>query len=524
MKPCVFGVDDAHWIDSDSWAFLLDLALEPNAILVITTRPLNVIDVPAMSKLLNHRQTKILTLRGLNQVEMERLACKFLNVDGIPSEMKQIISKRSHGIPLWCIELIETMLELQYIELTTEEVAGLEKESDDELSFQSNNAGVQIASGISLGDIPIPDSVAGMVLTRINRMSPDEQMTLKCAAIAGTVFKRRMLKGIVPNFHSSTFNASLEVLAEAGIIECAVAAEIRHISSDIDTKPSQLSSIPLHLHCKCIGISTIPLINVHQSSYPSLEGCQTLQFVHHYYQETAYNLWTENQKRSLHESAALFLESQARKCKNCGGGEFIAGGLRSTAFNRKKLTTSRQPYVGPTAVPPPRKEDQDCEEDCEEDYTQAMEIDRSSGGRSSRQGPSDPSDLAREDSDHVSTMVLGSDGEKIQLQLNKLFSSEVTTSMNMEDCYCNEVIAEIYPQLVRHWQAAGNIQATIMYLIEAGSGTVATGNNMEALSLLHEAKEILEKNQSMTTTTLERGRLESLIGQVRVSIGHVRVR
>ena len=27
-KPCVFGIDDAHLVDTDSWEFIQDLALE----------------------------------------------------------------------------------------------------------------------------------------------------------------------------------------------------------------------------------------------------------------------------------------------------------------------------------------------------------------------------------------------------------------------------------------------------------------------------------------------------------------
>lgn len=116
-KPCVFGIDDAHWVDTDSWSFLLDLALDPNAILVMTTRQLKKDDKQsaAMMEILNHPHTKILSLEGLSPDDMVTLACNFINVDSLPEPLQQIIRERSHGVPLWCEELVETMVELKYL-------------------------------------------------------------------------------------------------------------------------------------------------------------------------------------------------------------------------------------------------------------------------------------------------------------------------------------------------------------------------------------------------------------------------
>ena len=116
-KPCVFGIDDAHWVDPDSWEFLQDLALDPNAVLVMTMRPLkkDKKQHAAMTEILNHPHTKVLQLEGLSPDNMISLACSFINVDSLPEPLQQIIRERSHGVPLWCEELVETMIELQYL-------------------------------------------------------------------------------------------------------------------------------------------------------------------------------------------------------------------------------------------------------------------------------------------------------------------------------------------------------------------------------------------------------------------------
>ena len=119
-KPCVFGIDDAHWVDADSWGFLLDLALDPNAILVMTARLLKKEDkqTTAMLEILNHPHTKILRLEGLSPDDMVTLACNFINADSLPEPLPQIIREKSHGVPLWCEELVETMVELQYLKVS----------------------------------------------------------------------------------------------------------------------------------------------------------------------------------------------------------------------------------------------------------------------------------------------------------------------------------------------------------------------------------------------------------------------
>ena len=121
-QPCVFGIDNAHLVDSDSWEFILDLALDPNAILVMTTRPLRKQERKslAMLEILNHPHTKVVRLQGLCPDDMVTLACNFINADSLPEPLQHIIRERSHGIPQWCEELVETMVELQYLKVSND--------------------------------------------------------------------------------------------------------------------------------------------------------------------------------------------------------------------------------------------------------------------------------------------------------------------------------------------------------------------------------------------------------------------
>lgn len=332
MKPCVFGIDDAHWIDPDSWLFLLDLIREPNAILIFTMRPLHSIvkKPPALMEILGHPNTKVLKLEGLAPEHTVELTCRLLDVKTIPDQLKEIVHIKSHGVPLWCEELVETMLELDYLKIEddgeNEEATGasdsIRKRGKSVFIHKFRERSGSIAADvITASDIPIPDSVTGMVLARIDHMSASVQMTLKCAAIVGTLFTRTMLQTIIPNCNTVALHNSLNTLAEAGIIECAVAAKRKAIMSE-EMPEESLEKAASRLNCTCLETDEhVPTAShKYHSLSPPVNECENLEFVHHYVQETAYNLCTEAQRKELHEKAAHFLENQAHKCKNCGEG------------------------------------------------------------------------------------------------------------------------------------------------------------------------------------------------------------
>ena len=215
--------------------------------------------------------------------------------------------------------------------------------------------------------------------------------------------------------------------------------------------------------------------------------------MHNYIQETAYNLCTEAQRKTLHMAAAHFLESQAHKCKNCGGGDFITG--RSSSV-RKRKNLNRKAYHG---------------------VNRLNKRERVNSAAGQEDGGAEPGAVGMEEwaGRKESDASEGPDKGKMN-SLIKVSSSNVMLDMDMEECHCDEVLAKVYPQLVRHWRAAGDLHNTMVYLIEEASAAVATYNNMEALSLLQEANEIKEEIEDNSVTNQELGRLQSLMGQVRV--------
>ena len=551
-------------MDPDSWSFLLDLALDPNAVLVLTTRPLKQGQKhPAMLDILNHPNTKMITLKGLSPEDMIKLACQILLVDSLPPPMQNIIRKRSHGVPLWCEELVETMIQLEYLEVIEEDdiIAEEEEEQLEEAWSEESRTGLlmennvfqqspgqkakrvvlrnktrrkstaQLSSGIGIGDIPIPDSLAGMVLARIDHMSPSEQMIMKCAAVVGTSFNRTMLEAIIPNSNPAAFHKSLNTLAEAGIVECAIAAEVRNMCPDLHSRSSHHKPIDdLHLHCPCLVQEHHHThLSPHKhggTSHPPIDKCEMLQFVHTYVQETSYKLLIESQRRALHEAAGFFLESQAHKCTNCGGGGFISGVHKPTPA-KKRASRSAGPagraFVGTANV--------------RNKLRRRSTVGSRRGSRISSKASFESQyseslcDLQRIVSFHAHTTTSNS---QTQLQASDRPATAAEARMagvrydsicateaigvDLQDCHCDEVLAQVYPQLVRHWRAAGDMHKTLEYMIEAASAAVATFNNMEAVALLQEAEHIMDEHGRDLITEAEHARLESLIAQVSLTL------
>ena len=58
-QPCVFFVDNAQWVDAESWTFLYDVSCDGSALLVLAMRPFaqSVIAPVAAEKIIHHPHT-----------------------------------------------------------------------------------------------------------------------------------------------------------------------------------------------------------------------------------------------------------------------------------------------------------------------------------------------------------------------------------------------------------------------------------------------------------------------------------
>jgi len=540
----VFGVDDAHWIDQHSWSFFLDLAKEDKAIVLLSMMPLvfsakEKQSCPkAMEELMQLPGSKIMLLKPLKPEKMVELACTMLDVEELPKPIEDIIREKTHGIPLFAEELVDSMLERNV--LIFHSVVKPRKLGTRNRKIQwEKKFTCTLNEDVSLSDIPIPESINEMILQRVDHLPATAQLTIKCAAIIGTTFTKSMLKGIIPKQFQSTFDNSIRLLQAPGIIRCAVAEAYKRA---VDDGYEDLFLNNQNLYCPCLEHV------VHHKSDASmqddknvlideqnLDNCETLQFSHPIFQETIYGLWTEKQCIQLHEKAALFLESQAHKCRSCGGGGFIAGG-QNTQYMKKmsdaangsgkgKMSGNIRAFMGMQGRKARRRNKVAPNKDMNEFMNANNSRNRRQSVFSSQVQRRHSSVGSVNVNNWVSNARFSSNMSRNRMesfsrrsssnqsnQWNPISSSII--DVDLQNCQCADILAHVYPQLIVHWKAAGNMEKAVHYLIEAANAAIATNNDMEALALLDEAKEIMQKSKKKLLSEHEMAVFESSYGQV----------
>jgi tetratricopeptide (TPR) repeat protein len=184
--PTVLVLEDAHWLDSASsaLAFAVCRNLTP-VLLVLATRPpdeqgalVDDLGWAAYRRLLQAPGTTRLVLDALSPEDVEALVCRRLGVTAVPEVVASFVHDKAEGSPLFSEELAYALRDAKLIRL----VGGR----------------CQLAPGV--GDIRVhfPDTVHGVITSRIDRLTPNQQLTLKVASVIGRVFALRVLRDIHP--------------------------------------------------------------------------------------------------------------------------------------------------------------------------------------------------------------------------------------------------------------------------------------------------------------------------------------
>ncbi|MBN1485819.1 MAG: tetratricopeptide repeat protein [Chloroflexia bacterium] len=180
--PLALVLEDAHWLDSLSWQLALSVAralYEQPLLLVMALRPLPE-ELPEGAALANLAGAETLPLQALTAENATALAAARLGVDSqaLPEEVAALVQQRAGGNPLFAEELAHVLRE-------------------------SGVLAVERGRCVLVGDLAalraaVPDTVEGVVLARIDRLPPEQQLTLKVAAVIGRVFLYRTLRDVHP--------------------------------------------------------------------------------------------------------------------------------------------------------------------------------------------------------------------------------------------------------------------------------------------------------------------------------------
>lgn len=172
-RGLLIALEDAHWLDSASLAYLGWLARKPERwLIVLTSRPLPERRWPPA---LRGAAVERLSLGEMSDAEVRALAKRVLGVTDLPRALDQLLAQKVGGNPYFCCELLRALQESGRIHV---------------------HNGVCQAVGL-LGD-DLPPTVESAVLGRLDRLAPPEQFCLKTAAVLGQSFREDTLRNIHP--------------------------------------------------------------------------------------------------------------------------------------------------------------------------------------------------------------------------------------------------------------------------------------------------------------------------------------
>jgi predicted ATPase/class 3 adenylate cyclase len=200
-KPHLIAIEDGHWFDSASWTLAARVADRiPSALVVLTTRPLPEPVPRAWTQLQESSNAESVVLGPLNADETLELVRRRLGVESLPVPVADFLRDRSQGNPFFVQEMAAALVESGRIVI--------------------NGNRCELAPGFTLSALPFPDTVQGVITSRIDRLPASEQLTLKVASVVGRTFTAPLIEDVYPiQEERSAQSVHLEALASQRLVQ-----------------------------------------------------------------------------------------------------------------------------------------------------------------------------------------------------------------------------------------------------------------------------------------------------------------
>ncbi|MFQ5610982.1 MAG: tetratricopeptide repeat protein [Anaerolineae bacterium] len=205
--PLILILEDAHWLDTLSWELVLAVAqyLSPYPLfLIVVMRPFEGEFKPLELKMLAEMPNAAsMHLQNLSAQEVVALAASRLGVTAanLPPEVVTLIKQRADGNPFFAEELVYALRDSGVIRVVEAEAADGRRpghEIETAASGSENGTASRHCKVVgNLEDLVLPDTLQGVIVSRIDRLQPDAQLALKVAAVIGRTFTYRTLYNVI---------------------------------------------------------------------------------------------------------------------------------------------------------------------------------------------------------------------------------------------------------------------------------------------------------------------------------------
>ena len=181
VSPMVLVLDDLHWADSTSLDLLEQLmALTDSSMLMIVGmfRPQR--QEPSWrfhevaSRDFEHRYTPV-SLEPLDEAGSRELVSSILHIEGLPDKVRDMILQKAEGNPFFVEEVIRSLLESAVVVPD----------------------GPYRRATRDIDNIAVPDTLSGVLTTRLDRLEEDSKQVAQSAAVIGREFQFDTLSAVV---------------------------------------------------------------------------------------------------------------------------------------------------------------------------------------------------------------------------------------------------------------------------------------------------------------------------------------
>lgn len=198
-EPIIIVFEDLQWSDSSSLElieYLSKFVSELPLLMICSFRPYFKLKLPHDVK------TNNMNLNKLSDKDSLTLLEKILNIDKIPDQLRKVVFDKAQGNPFFVEEVILSLMEV-----------GAIRKKDDQYLVDED-----------ISDIEIPDTIQGIVLSRIDRLEARLKQILQCASVIGQNFRYKVLDYIsrvrqeLHNYLDNLVNAEM-IFEKSSIIE-----------------------------------------------------------------------------------------------------------------------------------------------------------------------------------------------------------------------------------------------------------------------------------------------------------------
>lgn len=211
-RPLIIILEDTHWLDSLSWDLTVQIVrrLPLNTLpllMVLVTRSLDahpqanthITEVQALSP------TQHLHLCPLTSDELEQLVAAHLKLPTpvLPAPVVDLLRQKAGGNPFFAEAFVSTLLEQGTIQV-------------EEHPQQPSERRCMVKGDMDKLAQTLPATVQGLIMTRMDRLPPEQQLLLRVASVIGLTFAYETLQFALTRhttMDEATLRAHLDSLA-----------------------------------------------------------------------------------------------------------------------------------------------------------------------------------------------------------------------------------------------------------------------------------------------------------------------